>query len=576
MKLSDYVFKYLKEYGIEHAFMLSGGGAMYLDDSLGKSGIEYICNLHEQACAICAGAYAQYKGIGLAVLTTAPATTNAMTGVAACWLDSVPCLFISGQVKTSDMMFDSGVRQKGFQELNVVDLVKSITKYAVTVTNPSQIRYHLEKAIYLATHGRKAPVWLDIPLDVQSAEIDENMLGMFNKDDEHHGIDYKTASDALELLQKSERPVVILGNGARNCYHELINLFTKIRIPILTTWKAVDLLSENNELYCGRPGLVGQRGANIIQQKSDLIISLGARLDIGQIGYDQSSFAPNAKKIIIDIDKNELNKNKSDIYSQSNVKEWVEVLNNCNKKYSDWLKQCKSIYSKYPIEVEYSESVKPLDNYELIEWLSNITHGDDMICPSSSGAASEITMQSWKVKKGQRIINFLGLGSMGFGICTSIGACIASGKRVVCIEGDGSFAMNTQELETIRRLHLPIKIFVLNNNGYNSIRNTQNSYFNGHKVGCDPESGMILPSIRSIAGCYGIGYYRIECSLDFRVAQDWLASSNPTIFEVKIKQNQQTKPRVISHSVNGKMVQDNFENMFPYLDKNELKEIMNA
>ena len=316
IKLSDYVMQFVAGLGVRHVFMLPGGGAMHLNDSLGRNkNLIYICNLHEQACAIAADAYSQYtNNLGVALVTTGPGGTNTITGVAAAWLDSTPVLFLSGQVKRPDMIGDRGVRQVGFQEIDIVSLVRPITKYAVTVMEPSSIRYHLEKAVFLAKHGRPGPVWIDIPLDVQAAMIEENDLQAFEASEMPQNTEGEALADkvsrAIELLNKAERPVILAGNGIRlsNALEEFTRLIERLGIPVLTTWKAADFLPEDHPLYAGRPGAVGQRGANFTQQNADWLLIIGARLDLGQTAYTHANFARGAVKIMVDIDAAEIHK----------------------------------------------------------------------------------------------------------------------------------------------------------------------------------------------------------------------------------------------------------------------------
>lgn len=579
MRLADYVFRYLKDYGVKHVFMLSGGGAMYLNDALGKSGIPYTCNLHEQACAICASAYAQYNNtLGVCSVTTAPGGTNTITGVAGAWLDSVPLLVISGQVKRNDMK-KGKLRQRGFQELDVVKIVSSITKYAFTIKEPQDIKYHLDKAVYLATHGRPAPVWLDIPLDVQGAEVDEKSLHRFSNGLSNEKIPLMIQTmGTINYLNHAKKPVIIMGNGMRlaNSSDKFLKLVESLNIPVLTTWRAIDFMDENDPVFCGRPGIVGQRGANIIQQSADCILSIGARLDYGQIGYEQDKFAPKSRKIIVDVDGCELDKLKHiDLPICVDANDFInEILvqqHSIKPRDDSWLLHCKNLKASYPVVLpEYYETKGYLADdkvnlYAFIDCLSKLMSEDDVLVPASSGQAAEVTMQSFKVKKGQRVLNFPALGSMGFGICSAIGACLASGKRTICIEGDGSFAMNTQELETIRRLRLPIKIFVLNNYGYGSIRSTQKSFFEGRLVGSDCDSGLTLPSISGIAKAYGIGCDKIRGN--FRLEEwvnEWMNNTDddPYIIEVMVDPNQRTVPKVASKlNSDGTFEQNPFEEM---------------
>ena len=518
IKLSDYVFQFVAGLGIKHIFLLPGGGCMHLVDSLGRcADLEYICCLHEQAAGIAAEAYSQYtNNIGVALVTTGPGGTNIITPVASAWIDSIPLLVISGQVKRCDMIGESRLRQRGNQEIDIVSLVKPITKYAVSVLEPERIKYYLEKAVYLARTGRPGPVWIDIPLDVQAAMIDEKKLLGFtlplNSSQEKKNIQ-KAVEKTIFLLNSSQRPVILAGNGIRlaKALGDFLTLVEYLKIPVLTTWKAIDFFPEDYEFFFGRPGSVGQRAANFIQQNADFIMVVGARLDLPQVGFNYTNFARCAKKIIVDIDPAELKKFNIpiDVPVCSDAGEFIrELLRNIDKirlqDISFWINRCKEWKRKYPVVLkEYWKEKKYVNTYVLIEVLSDLLCEDDVLVPGSSGSCSEITMQVFKVKKGQRIFNSPGLGSMGFGIPASIGACLASGgKRTITIVGDGGLQHNIQELETIVRLKLPIKIFVLNNNGYASIRSMQKRHFSGHFVACVPSSGLTFPDLSKICLLY--------------------------------------------------------------------------
>ena len=586
-KLSDYVFDFLSGLGVGHAFMLPGGGAMHLVDSLGRSPkIKFVCNLHEQACAIAASAYTQYtNSLGVVLVTTGPGGTNTVTGVAGAWLDSIPCLFLSGQVKRDDSKDSRGVRQMGFQEIGIVDIVGSITKYAVTVTDPDTIRYHLEKAAYLARNGRPGPVWLDIPLDVQAAEIDEAALERFEEKEVQKpvkpGILEEQVAEAIRLLNQADRPVILVGNGVRlsGAVTELLQLVERLQVPVLTTWKAIDLLPESHPLHLGRPGAVGQRGANFTQQNSDWLLTMGARLDLGQTGYSHANFARAAKKTIVDVDPAEIGKMMMpiDVSVCADAGDFIrEMLRQsdsyCFQDRHGWLARCKAWQARYPVVLpEYWDAAECVNNYVLIDVLSEEMSGEDLLVPGSSGASSEITMQAFRVKAGMRVFNTQGLGPMGFGIAAAIGGCVASGRRTVCIDGDGGFAMNTQELETINRLQLPIKVFVLNNQGYVSIRNTQRSYFEGRLVGSDASSGLTLPNIARIADAYGIHSLKIENHGHIRQqVRDVLGFEGPVVCEVMVSPDQYTAPRITSmQRPDGTMVSKPLEDMWPLLSRDE-------
>ena len=589
VRLSDYVIRRVAE-EVRHVFLLPGGGCMYLVDSLGRcSDLDYICNLHEQACSIAADAYGQYTNtLGVALVTTGPGGTNALTGVAGAWLDSTPCLFLSGQVKRVDMAGNRGVRQMGFQEVDILSLVRPITKYAVTIMDPATIRYHLEKALHLARNGRPGPVWLDIPLDVQAAMVDEKQLTGFDPAGEMPEV----ASDALmsqvgrsiKLLNQAERPVILAGNGIRlsGALGEFTELIEMLKVPVLTTWKAIDFMGETHPLYVGRPGMTGQRGANFAQQNADWLLAVGARLDLGQTAYTHHSFARGAHKTIVDIDIHELNKLQMfiDVPIQADagafLREFIANGSKLLKKNREgWLARCKEWQKRYPVVLrEYWDEKAVVNDYVLIDVLSDEMTEDDLLVPGSSGACSERTMQAFRVKAGMRIFNSQGLGAMGFGIPAAIGGCIASGgKRTVCIDGDGGFAMNLQELETVRRLNLPIKFFVLNNQGYGSIRATQNNYFDGRHVAVSKESGLTLPEISKIGPAFGIPTQRMENQENIRSrVRDILQAEGPVVCEVIVSPDQATAPRVSSTRLpDGSMQSMPMEDLWPFLERAELK-----
>jgi acetolactate synthase I/II/III large subunit len=589
IKLSDYVFTFIARQKVKHIFMLSGGGCMHLVDSVGKNtDLSYVCNLHEQACAIAAEAYGQYtNNLGVALVTTGPGGTNTITGVAGAWLDSTPCLFVSGQVKRADIKGSIAIRQMGFQEIDIVGLLKPVTKYAVTVDDPLSIRYHLEKAVYLARHGRPGPVWVDIPLDVQAAMLNESDLAGFDPLEQGEPRDRHVLEEAvretIRLFNGSERPAILAGNGVRlaGALDNFLELIEILQVPVLTTWKAIDFLPESHALYTGRPGAIGQRGANFTQQNSDWLLVVGARLDLGQTAYSHHNFARAAKKIMVDIEPGEIGKMKMpiDVPLCADAGDFLREMLRQSRSIaavnrSAWLSKAKSWQAKYPVVLpEYLEEPEGVNIYALIDLLSEeMTEGDVMV-PGSSGACSEVTMQAFRVKEGMRVFNTEGLGSMGFGIPAALGGCLASGgRRTVCLEGDGGFIMNIQELETLRRLNLPVKFFVLNNHGYGSIRTTQRTYFKGHLVGCDASSGMTLPGITGVAKSFGIPTATIESYQELKQkVRDILESDGPVVCEIIVSPTQATAPRLSSsQKPDGSMVSRPMEDLFPFLSREEL------
>ena len=593
IKLSDYVMQFVADQGTRDVFMLPGGGAMHLVDSLGRcSRLRYVCCLHEQGAAIAADAYAQYTNhLGVCLVTTGPGGTNAVTGVAGAWLDSVPVLFLSGQVKRADLSTGKGVRQLGFQELPIVDIVKPITKYAILVSDPADIRYQLEKSLFLARNGRPGPVWIDIPLDVQAAQIDPESLRRFEPPPapDLSGALQDAARRVTELLAEAVRPVILAGNGVRlagglKVFRELA---AALRVPVLTTWKAADFLPEDHPAYTGRPGAIGQRGANFALQNSDLCIILGARLDHGQTGYRHDSFVRGARKIMVDADPAELQKMAMSIdvpiVADANafLLAWQAVLNATPPRpetWQPWLQQCKTWQTQYPpVLPEFWEQSTPVNLYALMDALSDEMVAGDLMVPGSSGQSSEVTMQAFRVKEGQRVFNTQGLGPMGFGFPAAIGGCIAAGgARTVCVDGDGGIQMNIQELETLRRLNLPVKIFVLNNQGYGSIRNTQRAYFGGHYVASDAGSGLTLPDMCKVAAAYGLATTRLENQGDLRVrVREILAAPGPCVVDVVLAVDQPTMPRLASFQrANGSMGSKPLEDLWPFLDRQEFRRNM--
>ena len=586
MKLSDYVMDVIANEGVKHVFMLPGGGAMHLNDSLGRSvRLEYICNLHEQACSIAAEAYGQYtNNLGVCLVTTGPGSTNAITGVAAGWMDSTPMLVVSGQVKRADLCQCTGTRQIGFQEINIVPVVQSITKYAVTVTEPQSIRYHLEKSIWLAQNGRPGPSWIDIPLDVQAAEVQPNQMSGFKPEAEglvpqpdREKLNAKVA-ETLKLLSRAERPVILVGNGVRLSRAErpFMHLARRLNIPVLTTWKALDLLTEDDPLFIGRPGAVGQRYANLAQQNSDWLLMLGARMDTGQTAYMHQYLARNAKKIMVDIDLNEISKmgNLIDVRCPFDAGAFIGEMERQldenpieTENWMQWWGQCHSWKEQFPMVLpEYWDYMDGVSVYVLVDVLSELMENGDLFIPGSSGACSEVSMQTFKAKKGVRVYNSEGMGPMGFGISAALGGCIASGgSKTICIEGDGGFAMNTQELETVRRLNLKIKFFVLDNGGYNSIRTTQKAYFEGRFYGSEERGGLTLPELKNVAGAYGIHFVEMLTTNDIRQkVQECLKLEGPVICRVLVSKNHVTAPRVMSRQTeSGSMETAPMEEMWP-------------
>ena len=589
MKLSDYVVDFIARQGVGHVFMIPGGGAMHLNDSLGRHPtLKFVCNLHEQASAVAAEAYGQYAGLGVAMVTSGPGGTNAVTGVAGAWLESTPLLVVSGQVKRADLVGNRGVRQIGFQEIDIVSVVGPITKYAVTVIDPGDIRSCMEEAAWTATHGRKGPVWVDIPLDVQAAEVDPDALKGFAPPREKAPVG--AAPDAgrtLDILAGARRPMVLVGNGVRHAgaIPLLVKWAESIGIPVLTTWKALDFLADGHPLYAGRPGAVGQRAANFAQQKCDALLCLGARLDYGQTAYNHAHFAPRAKRVVVDIDPNEIAKLQMDL-AVAHVGDAGDFLRelarlSAGRSFPDWgqwRSQCASLRARFPVVLPSYRSVPSgVHNYVLVEVIGSLMGPGDILVPGSSGACSEVTAQAVPNRNGIRFINTHGLGAMGFGVPAALGACLASGGRpTVCIDGDGGFPMNAQELAVISRLKLPTKFFVLANGGYGSIRATQTNYFGSRFMACDAASGLTLPGLEKTAAACGVAYARIT-SQDNLLGEVGavLSAAGPVVCEVLMAPDQFTQPKVSSRQMpDGQMATMPMEDLWPFLDRKELESIL--
>lgn len=593
MKLSDYVLEFLAAKGLGHMFLLPGGGAMHLNDSLARSSIQHIANLHEQGAAIAAEAYARVTGgLGAAMVTCGPGGTNAVTGVAGAWLDSTPVFFLSGQVKRADIRKNASLRQSGVQEIDIVSIVKSITKYAVTVTEPSAIRFHLEKAHHLATSGRKGPVWLDLPLDVQGSEINVDALEGFTPEEDAVAsapVSLSTSvHEAIEILKSAQRPILLLGNGIRSAQAipQLDRWLQQLQAPVLTTWLGLDLLSQSDPLLVGRPGGIAPRGANFAVQNCDCLISVGARLDPIVTGYAHDKFARAARKIIVEIDPAELEKMsfKIDCPIAADIadffREWEsQAAGEIFPDWQPWRSRCQDWKKKYPLlqPEHYPQKGEPLSMYYFAKTLSDVLPEDELIVPGSSGFACEIFFLMLEVKRGQRVFHNRGTGSMGLSVPATLGASVAAkGKRVISVDGDGGFQMNLQELAPIAGLNLPIKFFVINNNGYASIRSSQDNYFKKLHIASDRASGLFLPPLEGLARAYGIGYRRIESEGELEAKiEEVLAVDGPVICEVLVRENEPRTPRLASLiKADGSMVSRPLEDLYPFLDRAEFKENM--
>jgi acetolactate synthase-1/2/3 large subunit len=593
-KLSDYVLRFVANHGVKHVFLVVGGGAMHLDDSLSRcKEIEYVCNLHEQASAIAAENYSKATNhLGVALVTTGPGGTNAITGLAGAWLDSTPCLFISGQVKRADSMFAPdgtplGVRQVGVQEVDIVSIVRPITKYAVTVNDPETIRYHMEKAVYLAQSGRPGPVWIDIPLDVQAAPIDAAALPGFERPVPESNTESLQAqvSEVIEALNRAERPMLLAGNGIRLARAEkkFLELAGVLDMPLETTWLAIDLIGDDHPLFTGRPGSVAARGANFAIQNCDFLLAIGARLDRVVTGFNPERFAPAAHKVMVEIDPPELAKMGASVrtricadagdFMRALLARKSEIMPRQPGERADWKKRCADWKVRYPLVLpEHRTPSGRVSVYHLADIFSDELRHDDFIVSGSSGSGIELFLLALRVKAGQRVFHTTALGAMGFGIPASIGACLAGGRRrTVCVDGDGGFQFNIQELETVARLQLPIKFFVLNNDGYASIRASQRSFFGEATIGCDRGTGQSLPDIRKVAQAYGLATDIIAGQSDLRSeVRRVLSRPGPIVCDVQTILDEVRAPRLSSvQRPDGSFVSKPLEDLWPFLDREE-------
>jgi len=590
-RLADYVISFLESIGVQDVFTVSGGGSIFLNDALGQSNINYYCCHHEQAVSMAAEAYARVKGdISVSLVTSGPGGTNTITGVAGAWIDSVAHLTISGQVYLDQTIGNSGLRQLGIQEINIVDLVKPISKYAVMVRNPNRIKYHLQKAIYLAKNGRPGPVWIDIPADIQRMGIREETLDEFVPDEDQVNFDsvlHNKVKEIVKLLHSCQRPLVHVGQGVKisKAEAEFIKFVEDYNLPFVTARNANDIVESSHELYIGRPGTYGQRGANFAVQNCDLYIAIGTRLALAQTGYNSHDYARNAKKVIVDIDQNELNKKtiSAEVKVRSDAKVFLEELKN---QLSDkpmhklkWIKKCQNWKRKYPVALsEYRKQTHFINSYHFVDLLSNLLNSDDVIV-TDMGISFQGTHQAFKIKKGQKLFTNSGFAAMGWGLPAAVGACIANDcKRTVCISGDGGFQMNMQELATIMHNQLPIKLFILNNNGYLTIKQTQEHGFDGRLMGCNEESGLSFPDMLKLASAYEIRAFRLDNQNNLKnELQKIISYEGPVICEIMMDPDQKQIPKVLnSKNSDGTLSMRPIEDMYPYLSADELKNNMNS
>lgn len=569
MKISDIVIKFFKDKSIDTVFTVSGGGCIHLIDSLRKSDLSTYCVHHEQAALMASEGYFRMSNkMSANIVTTGPGGTNTITGLLGLWLDGIPTIIVSGQVQRNQLSDGTGCRQIGDQEFNIIELVKSITKYSKMISDPFSIIQELEKAYEIALSGRQGPVWIDIPLDIQSMDVEPHSTIIQNDINIQNSFDipeFKT------LLENSSKPLIIVGNGVRlsNKYKELNEFLIKTGIPVVTgPHSGVDSVDNSYKYYSGRIGILGQLTSNKIVQEADLLIIMGSRLTFKMTGYNTSKFSPKSKKIIVDVDENEIKKHKFniDLKIVANLKDVLQTINQINFKLniSNWQKFIietrnfqKFIYPKHEKLKKYTSF------YYLISKAPKFFKNTPIV--TSNGTAHVITLQTYKLNKNQRLFTNVGCASMGYGLPAAIGACIANNKKnVICIEGDGSIMMNLQELQTVKSYNLPIKIIIINNEGYLSIKLSQESFFNGNEFASGPENGVIIPSFKKIAKAFEIPYTSIknnnQIDKNLKILMD---SSGPMILEVFTHPKEIHEPKVTHKGIDssGKIIPGSLTDM---------------
>lgn len=589
MKVSDYVIEFLSYLGVDKVFCVTGGGAMHLNNSLGSSkDVEGVFMLHEQGAAIAAEAYARIReGYGACLVTSGPGATNTLTGLCGAYMDSIPVIFISGQAKRADLKGEQPIRQFGIQEVDIIPMVKAYTKYAVRLQTAEDIRYELEKAAQIARESRPGAVWLDIPLDIQASEVNPATMRGYEKTAEKY-CPYQAALDSvIEQFNKAKRPAIILGHGVRmsqgaGLVHELLDV---LQIPAFTSWNGVDLIEDEYPYFYGRPNVVGHRSANLILQNADFVLSIGTRLSLLNTGYNFYGYLQNAYHIMVDIDAAEMEKKNlhPQLKIQSDAKVFIEALLGrrdelCNSKRAEWLSYCDDIRKRYPVRIpEQNPRAGYVSLYDLFEVLSSKMRNDDIYQFTSSGTTVDIGMKVLRLKRGQRAFLNKSMAAMGYDIPACVGSCIGSGgKRTICVTGDGSVAMNMQELEVIKRLNLPVKIFVADNHGYSMIYHSQNGNFKGQLTGCTKESGLSLPDMKKIAEAFGIySLYLNDNNAIESTVEAVLDYAGPVLCVVKADITQKVLPKQ-SNFINkdGQMESRPLHDMTPLLDREEMAGIM--
>jgi acetolactate synthase-1/2/3 large subunit len=590
MKLSDYIVNFLADHGVGHVFGLTGGAVVHLFDSAARSGrLHPIFHHHEQAAAFAAQAYARANGkLGACFVTTGPGVTNALTGLAAAWLDSVPCIYISGQARLAHTAQGKNIRQVGTQHLEVVPLVQSMTKYAVLVEEAASIRFHLEKALYIATEGRPGPVWIDLPLDFQWADVNPLELRGFSPESVNLPASNmptdNVIENCIEWLQQSKRPLLLAGYGVSlsHAQKKFAELVDKTNLPFVTTWGGCDVAPSAHRNNLGRLGMVGQRGANLAVQNCDLLIALGSHLCIPVTGTMFDAFARTAKIIMVDIDPDELAERTiaPHLPIQADVKAFLERLmarlpTGMVIGSNDWRSACELYRTRYLSPPQSTSHM--ITAYDFVHALSDLSADDDMIVVDGGGTNVYVAFQTFEIKGRQRMILSTGLCAMGSGLPESIGACYGSGgRRTLCLCGDGAMQLNIQELQTIKHHNLPVKIFITDNGGYLSIRETQKEFLEANYVGSEAAGGMSLPAYDKVAAAYGLPVVTINRPEDLHSGlKETLSSSGPAVCIVHCLPGQEVIPRQgFDRKPDGTFAPRPLEDMAPFLDRDEFAEVM--
>lgn len=589
--VASYIANTLAQAGLSKVFMVTGGGAMHLNEAFGKHpDLQCIFNHHEQASAMAAESYARLTNQPAIVnVTTGPGGINALNGVFGAWTDSIPMVVISGQVRYDTTVASTGksLRQLGDQEFaEIITCAGTMCKYAVSVSDPASIRHHIEKALFLATHGRPGPVWLDIPMNVQGAQINPDELPGYISQEAKKGGFATLLPGIVSSLLKAERPVILVGAGVRlsRSHRAFLDLLETLSIPVTTAWNAHDVLPDEHPCYAGRPGTLGDRAGNFAVQNADLLLVLGSRLNIRQIGYNWTTFARAAYKIMVDIDPQEIDKPtlKIDLPVEADLADFLpalaqEIRTRGHIEKKGWLDWCITRRHRYPVVLPaYRKAAAPINPYYFVETLSaQLPPGQ--ITVTGDGTACVATFQAATIKPGQRLYTNSGSASMGYDLPAAIGAAIgAPGQDIVCLAGDGSIQMNIQELQTIVHHRMPIKIFILNNDGYHSIRQTQNNYFPPPLVGCTSESGVSFPSFSRLAYAYDIPFFHCDNHQGLEsTVQEVLATCGPVMCEIILDPAQGFAPRSASKRLeDGRMASRPLEDLAPFLPDKELAENM--